>query len=81
LSGEEGLVGFVVTGDFNLKEGRGIGVGALSWQRAFVKGNKVGLVISFKIIDAEIMIGHESNHGNNCLRVRDRRLFTLAMHN
>ena len=52
----EALVGFVTTGDFNLTEGRGTGVGALSWQRAFGRGNKVVLVIGFKIIDTMIMI-------------------------
>ena len=31
VSGEEDLIGFVTTGDFNLKAGRGTGVRALSW--------------------------------------------------
>ncbi|KAG0643632.1 ribonucleases P/MRP protein subunit POP1-domain-containing protein [Tuber brumale] len=38
---EEDLIGFVTTGDFNLKEGRGTGVGALSWQKVFGRGNKI----------------------------------------
>jgi len=52
----EDLVGFVTTGDFNLTEGRGTGVGALSWQSAFGRGKKAILVIGFKIIDTMIMI-------------------------
>ncbi|CUS13155.1 unnamed protein product [Tuber aestivum] len=40
--GEEDLIGFVTTGDFNLREGRGAGVGALSWQKVFGRGKKMG---------------------------------------
>ena len=35
MPGEEDLIGFVTSGNFNLKEGRGTGIAALSFARVF----------------------------------------------
>ncbi|PWW72740.1 POPLD-domain-containing protein [Tuber magnatum] len=55
--GEEDLIGFVTTGDFNLKEGRGTGVGALSWQRVFGRGKKVDGVVGKACIVRDVGSG------------------------
>ena len=57
VPGEEDLIGFVTTGDFNLKEGRGTGVGALSWQKIFGRGKKVGEVVGKACIVRDVGSG------------------------
>ncbi|KAH0607667.1 uncharacterized protein H6S33_002701 [Morchella sextelata] len=47
VPGEEECIGFVTTGNFNLKEGMGIGIGALAFGKVFREGKKgtVGRVV------------------------------------
>lgn len=47
MPGEEECIGFVTTGNFNLKEGMGIGIGALAFGKVFREGKKgtVGRVV------------------------------------
>ncbi|RPB01057.1 POPLD-domain-containing protein [Choiromyces venosus 120613-1] len=54
---EEDLIGFVTMGDFNLKEGKGTGVGALSWQKVFGRGKKVGEAVGKACIVRDVGSG------------------------
>lgn len=45
VPGEEECIGFVTTGNFNLKEGVSVGVGALGYRRVFGAGKAVGRVV------------------------------------